>query len=189
MPLTFLLWQSFLTPQTATVPARYTLDNFRTAYFSTETFRLFLNSVEFAIGAAALSLCLGTALAWMNERTNTPFKKLFFGLSIIPLVIPSILFAVSWIMLASPKIGIINGVLQGLFSTDTVFVDIYTMTGMVWVDGLHYSPMAFLLDDGGLPLDGSGARGIRADERSLGARRSRATSPCGWPGRRRRARS
>src|SRR5260370_27813617 len=145
VPLVFLLWQSFLTPQTATVPARYTLDNFRTAYFSTETVRLFLNSVQFAIGAAALSLCLGTALAWMNERTNTPFKKLFFGLSIIPLVIPSILFAVSWIMLASPKIGIINVTLQGLFSTDTVFVNIYTMTGMLWVDGLHYPPIAFLL--------------------------------------------
>src|SRR6202051_2241012 len=145
VPLGFLLWQSFLTPQTATVPARYTLDNFRNAYFSPETFRLFLNSIEFAIGAAALSLCLGTALAWMNERTNTPFKKLFFGLSIIPLVIPSILFAVSWIMLASPKIGIINVALQGLLGTDTVFVNIYTMTGMIWVDGLHYSPMAFLL--------------------------------------------
>jgi iron(III) transport system permease protein len=145
VPLAFLLWQSFLTPQTATVPARYTLDNFRTAYLSAETFRLFLNSVEFAIGAAALSLCLGTALAWMNERTNTPFKKLFFGLSIIPLVIPSILFTVSWIMLASPKIGIINKTLQGLLGTDTVFVDIYTLTGMIWVDGLHYSPMAFLL--------------------------------------------
>ena len=145
VPLVFLLWQSFLTPQTATVPARYTLDNFRTAYFSAETFRLFFNSLQFALGAAALSLCLGTALAWMNERTNTPFKKLFFGLSIIPLVIPSILFTVSWIMLASPKIGIVNNVLQGLFGTDTVFVNIYTMAGMIWVDGLHYSPMAFLL--------------------------------------------
>src|ERR1700716_2328495 len=68
VPLVFLLWQSFLTPQTATVPARYTLENFRTAYFSAETVRLFLNSVQFAIGAAVLSLCLGTALAWMNER-------------------------------------------------------------------------------------------------------------------------
>src|ERR1700722_20513927 len=58
VPLVFLLWQSFLTPQTATVPARYTLDNFRTAYFSTETFRLFFNSIEFALGAAALSLGL-----------------------------------------------------------------------------------------------------------------------------------
>jgi iron(III) transport system permease protein len=145
VPLTFLLWQSFLSPQSAAAPARFTLDNFRTAYFSAETFRLFLNSVEFAIGAAALSLLLGTALAWMNERTNTPFKKLFFALSIIPLVIPSILFAVSWHILASPKIGIINKVLQGLFDTDTVFVNIYSMAGMIWVDGLHYSPMAFLL--------------------------------------------
>jgi iron(III) transport system permease protein len=145
VPLVFLLWQSFLSPQTATVPAHYTLDNFRTAYFSAETATLFLNSVQFALGAAAFSLALGTALAWMNERTNTPFKAWFFGLSIIPLVIPSILFTVSWIMLASPKIGIINHVLQGLFDTDTVFVNIYTLPGMIWVDGLHYSPMAFLL--------------------------------------------
>jgi iron(III) transport system permease protein len=145
VPLVFLLWQSFLTPQTATVPSRFTLDNFRNAYLSAETFRLFFNSVQFAVGAAIVSLCLGTTLAWMNERTNTPFKKLFFGLSIIPLVIPSILFTVSWIMLASPKIGIVNIVLQGLFNTDAVFVNVYSMAGMIWVDGLHYSPMAFLL--------------------------------------------
>jgi iron(III) transport system permease protein len=145
VPLVFLVWQSFLTPQTATVAARFTLDNFRTAYLSAETLRLFLNSVAFAIGAAVVSLSLGTVLAWMNERTNTPLKRLFFGLSIIPLVIPSILFTVSWIMLASPKIGIINKALQGLTGSDTVFVDIYTLAGMIFVDGLHYSPMAFLL--------------------------------------------
>jgi iron(III) transport system permease protein len=145
VPLVFLLWQSVLTPQTASVAAQYTLENFRTAYLSPETARLFLNSVMFALGAAALSLTIGTSLAWMNERTNTPFKTLFFALAIIPLVIPGILFTVSWIMLASPKIGIINLVLQTLTGTDAVFVNIYTMTGMIWVDGLHYSPMAFLL--------------------------------------------
>ncbi len=145
VPLVFLLWQSILTPRTATVPAQFTLENFATAYFSADTTRLFLNSVQFAAGAAVLALFVGTALAWMNERTNTPFKSLFFALSIIPLVIPGILFTVSWIMLASPKIGLINLALQKLFDTDTVFFNIYTMTGMIWVDGLHYSPMAFLL--------------------------------------------
>ena len=39
----------------------------------------------------------------MNERTNTPFKSLFFALSIIPLVIPGILFTVAWILLAQPE--------------------------------------------------------------------------------------
>jgi iron(III) transport system permease protein len=145
VPLVFLLWQSFLTPQTAAAPAQYTLDNFRTAYFAPETARLFFNSVQFAVGSALFALIVGTALAWMNERTNTPFKTLFFALAIIPLVIPGILFTVSWIMLASPKIGLINLALQKLTGTDAVFVNIYTMAGMIWVDGLHYSPMAFLL--------------------------------------------
>src|SRR5215813_11606988 len=145
VPLVFLLWQSFLTPQTASRPAVFTLENFETAYASAETFRLFFNSVQFATGTAIFSLCLGTALAWMNERTNTPFKRLFFALSLIPLVIPGILFTVAWIMLASPKIGILNVWLQWLFNTDMVFFNIYTMTGMIWTDGLHYSPMAFLL--------------------------------------------
>ena len=145
VPLVFLLWQSFLTPQTATAPAQFTLENFRTAYLNGDNARLFVNSLEFAVGAAVLSLGVGTGLAWMNERTNTPFKTLFFALAIIPLVIPGILFTVSWIMLASPKIGLVNLVLQKLFDTDAVFVNIYTMAGMIWVDGLHYSPMAFLL--------------------------------------------
>src|SRR5437762_10841435 len=70
VPLVFLLWQSFLTPQTAAAPAQLTLDNFRAAYFSSETARLFLNSVQFAVGSALFALVVGTALAWMNERTN-----------------------------------------------------------------------------------------------------------------------
>ena len=78
VPLVFLLWQSFLTPQTAAEPARYTLENFRTAYLSSDNARLFTNSLQFAVGAAALSLVVGTALAWMNERTNTPFKTLYY---------------------------------------------------------------------------------------------------------------
>ena len=145
VPLVFLLWQAFLTPQTATLSAQYTLENFRDAYLDPENVGLFFNSLQFAVGAASVSLVIGTGLAWMNERTNTPFKALFFALAIIPLVIPGILFTVSWIMLASPKIGLVNLALQGLFDTDAVFVNIYTMAGMIWVDGLHYSPMAFLL--------------------------------------------
>jgi iron(III) transport system permease protein len=145
VPLVFLLWQSFLTPQTAAAPAQLTLENYVTAYFDRDNVRLLFNSLQFATGAALLALVVGTGLAWMNERTNTPFKTLFFALAIIPLVIPGILFTVAWIMLASPKIGLINLALQGLTGTDAVFVNIYSMAGMIWVDGLHYSPMAFLL--------------------------------------------
>ena len=73
IPLGFLLWQSFFTPQTATQPAVFTLGNYITAYTDSETVRLFLNSLKFAIGVSTFSFLIGTALAWMNERTNTPF--------------------------------------------------------------------------------------------------------------------
>jgi iron(III) transport system permease protein len=145
IPLGFLLWQSFFTPQTAAKPAEFTLQNYIAAYSSVETLRLFFNSVLFAAGTASFSLIVGTALAWMNERTNTPFKQLFFGLALVPLIIPGILFTISWIMLASPKIGIFNLLFQSWFQTDTVFFNVYSLWGMIWVDGLHYSPMAFLL--------------------------------------------
>ncbi|HEU5257940.1 MAG TPA: iron ABC transporter permease [Vicinamibacterales bacterium] len=145
IPLAFLLWQSFRTPQTATVPAVWTLGNYVAAYGTSETFRLFWTSIRFASGASLFAFLVGTALAWMNERTNTPFKTVFFALSLIPLVIPSILFTVAWILLASPQIGIVNQLLQGWFGLEQPPFDIYSMAGMIWVDGLHYSPMAFLL--------------------------------------------
>lgn len=145
VPLGFLLWQSFFTPQTVAKPSEFTFDNFRTAYTSLETARLFLNSLQFAVGTAIFAFITGTALAWMNERTNTPFKNLFFALSIIPLIIPGILFTVAWILLASPKIGLLNLALQAWFNTDYVFFNVYSKWGMIWVEGLHYSPMAFLI--------------------------------------------
>jgi iron(III) transport system permease protein len=145
MPLGFLLWQSFFTPRTASAPAVFTFNNYISAYTDVETLKLLFSSVTFASGTAVFAFVVGTALAWMNERTNTPLKSLFFALSIIPLIIPSILFTVAWILLASPKIGIMNMLLQSWFNTDYVFFNIYSMGGMIWVDGLHYSSMAFLI--------------------------------------------
>jgi iron(III) transport system permease protein len=145
LPLGFLLWQSFMTPETAATPAQLTFDNYRTAYWSVETLRVFGNSVAFAAGSAGLAFVVGTFFAWLNERTDTPFKSVFFALSLVPLIIPAILFTVSWILLASPKIGIINVAIQELFATDLVVANIYSMAGMIFVDGLHQSPVAFLM--------------------------------------------
>jgi iron(III) transport system permease protein len=144
MPLGFLIWESFHTPRTASQPSQFTLANYIYAYTNPETLQLLQNSLVFAIGTSVLAFIIGTVLAWINERTNTPFKSLFFALSVIPLIIPGILFTISWIFLASPKIGILNQWLQHWFDTDYTFFNIYSMSGMIWVEALQYSPMAFL---------------------------------------------
>jgi len=145
VPFAFLVWQSFMTPLAPDMPALFTFMNYRNVYTNGETFRLLGNSVAFAGGAATLSLVIGTALAWINERTNTPFKPLFYALSVVPMIIPGILFVAAWIMLASPNIGILNMMLQSAFGTDYVFFDVYTLPGMMWVDGIQHAPLAFLL--------------------------------------------
>lgn len=145
IPLGFLLWQSFMTPASFANPAQFTLGNYAEVYTSAETFSLFGNSAGYALGSAILALVIGTGLAWMCERTNTPFKPFFYALSIVPMFMPGILFVTAWIMLASPNIGIINLLLQQAFDTDYVFVDVYTLSGMMWVDGIQHVPLAFLL--------------------------------------------
>jgi len=145
VPLLFLIWQSFMTPAAPGMPALFTLANYTNVYTNSETFRLLGNSLSFASGAAVLSLVIGTMLAWLNERTNTPFKSLVYALSVVPLIIPGILFVTAWIMLASPKIGVLNLLLQRAFDTDQVFFDVYTLPGMMWVDGIQQAPLAFLL--------------------------------------------
>jgi len=145
VPAAFLVWQSFHGPATAAEAARFTFEHYRAAWSGSDTPRLVANSLRFAIGASLFAFAVGTVLAFINERCDMPQKRLFFMLSIVPLVIPGVLFVIAWILLGSPKIGLVNLLLQAMMRTDHVFVDVYTLAGMAFVEGLHYSPLAFLL--------------------------------------------
>lgn len=105
---------------------------------------MMLNSLGFALGSAALALVLGTVLAYIQVRTDTPFKGLFFAASLVPLIVPGILYATSWIFLGDPSSGVINTLIfQPLFGAAPV--NIFSVWGMIWVQGLHLAPVTFLL--------------------------------------------
>jgi len=74
-----------------------------------------LNTVVFTIGSALVATGLGLYLSYLNTRTNIPFKSLFRIISIIPMMIPHILFAVSWLLLLNPSNGLINLFLKKAF--------------------------------------------------------------------------
>lgn len=138
VPLWYLLQGTLFDATTG----EFTLGGFARAYTDANAAAMIGNSVWFAIGSAVLSLVVGTGLAYLNVRTDVPFKALFFAASIIPLVIPGILYTIAWIFLASPDIGLINVFLRPVFG-DAV-ANIYTVWGMIWVEGLHLSPITFL---------------------------------------------
>ncbi len=123
----------------------FTLANFANAYGSGRTFLLFQNSLVYAGGVGLLALTLGTALAWIVERTNTPFRRAFFALSIVPIVIPGIVSTIAWIFLLSGRIGLISKAISTVFGLSEAPFTIYSMPGMIWAEGLHLSPLVFLL--------------------------------------------
>jgi iron(III) transport system permease protein len=140
VPLGYLLWGTFLGEGGA-----LTLEHFRAAYRpgTYDLGSMALNSFTFAFGSTLVAVPIGTGLAYLNVRTNVPFKSLVFAASLVPLIIPGILHTIAWIFLGSPRIGIINRLFRPAFG-GPVF-DIFSIYGMALVEGLHLAPLVFLL--------------------------------------------
>jgi iron(III) transport system permease protein len=145
IPLVMLLYGSIRSAPIGEPGATYTIQNYVKAYFDREFYLLLLNSVYYAIGTCTLTFLIGTFLAWVSERTNTPFKKLFVVMSLIPFIIPGILSTISWILLLSPKIGLINIVVKELFRLESAPFNVYSMWGMIFAEAIHLYPLVFLL--------------------------------------------
>lgn len=138
VPLAYLVWGTFVNE------SGLTLEHFRRAYnseFSLGT--LSWNTLVFTVGSTAIAMPLGTALAYLNVRTDVPFKRLVFIASLVPLIIPGILHTIAWIFIASPRIGLLNKVLEPIFGPEAF--DVFSLAGMSLVEGLHTTPLVFLL--------------------------------------------
>jgi len=145
VPLVMLLYGSIRSAPIGEPGATYTIQNYIKAYFDKEFYLLLLNSVYYALGTCTLTFLIGTFLAWVSERTNTPLKKLFVVMSLIPFIIPGILSTISWILLLSPKIGLINIVVKEVLGLESAPFNVYSMWGMIWAEAIHLYPLVFLL--------------------------------------------
>ena len=144
LPLFMLLLGSF---QVEVAPREFitSLKNYKEAYASQHTYSTFVNSLIFAGGASLLAFALGTILAWLVERTNTPLRVIFVPVAVVPLILPGVLEAIAWIFLLSPKFGYINVALTNLFGLQSPPFDVFTLPGMIWVHSVGQVPLAFLM--------------------------------------------
>jgi iron(III) transport system permease protein len=145
VPLVMLLYGSIRSAPIGEPGATYTIQNYVKAYFDKEFYLLLLNSIYYGLGTCTLTFLIGTFLAWVSERTNTPLKKLFVVMSLIPFIIPGILSTISWILLLSPKIGLINLAIKDVLGLESAPFNVYSMWGMIWAESIHLYPLVFLL--------------------------------------------
>src|SRR5262249_5555152 len=147
VPFAMIIWTSLKLARPGEpdfVNLSFTFANYLRAFGGEAFWRISLNTLSFAFAATLIAFVIGAFMAWVIERTNTPLAGLIGVLLIGRIVIPGILIAISWILIASPNIGLINQMalrLAGLRNP----VNIYTFSGMVFVQALELVPLTYLL--------------------------------------------
>ena len=103
------------------------------------------NTIVFSFGQMVVSVAIGAGLGWIITRTNTPGRRVFEMLSLIVFLIPGILAVLAYTMLFSPSKGLINQLAMWVFDTETSLFNIYTMWGMIIVQGVYLAPFTYLM--------------------------------------------
>lgn len=138
-----------------------TLANHVNAWTSSSTHVTITNTLIFALGSTLISVTIGVFFAFLVERTDMPFRT--FAYTVVPLTIamPGMLYSIAWALLLSPKIGLFNLGLLGLFGAESGLltswagigfreapINGYSMAGMILADGLRGVAVVFLMTVG-----------------------------------------
>ena len=144
------------------------------------TLRILWNSFLLVAGVTTLSTAVALPLAWLTERTDLPWRRVWTVLAMMPLVVPSYVGGFALIAMFGPR-----GLLQELLSPLGVerLPSIYGFTGALWVLTLFTYPYVFMSVRAALHRFDSS---IEEAARSLGSNGwqtfVRITLPNLWPG-------
>ena len=107
------------------------------------------------VPSSVIALVLGSGLAWLNERTDARMGFVTDALPLLPFLLPPVAGAVGWVLLLSPRAGLLNAWIRdalgvvGITLTEGPF-DIHTWYGLVAIYVVYQVPFAFLLVSAGL---------------------------------------
>jgi iron(III) transport system permease protein len=144
IPPLFFTVQSSLYVAKGFEPAKFSFKYYNDIVSAQGTSTMLSNSLQFAIGGSLIALMIGTLLAWIVERTNAPFKNLAYVSAFISFAVPGIIKVIGWILLLGPEAGLINVWVRDLLGLEESPFDIFTMTGMILIEGLVWTPVVFL---------------------------------------------
>lgn len=143
-PLSFLLIASVHTTNFDGSFDQFTLEYFQDLLRSNTFFQALANTAIYSTGSAILGIILGTVLAIVVERTNAPGRQLAFIGAVVSLAIPHVLYVVAWLLLLG-RSGPINQMFAAVLGDGTFVIDVYTLQGMILIEGVSFVPLNFLL--------------------------------------------
>ncbi|HEY0208017.1 iron ABC transporter permease [Acerihabitans sp.] len=121
----------------------FTLDTFHTLLIEPGMLAAAWNSLRLVVSVVLGATFIGTLLAWIVARTDTPGKGLIIAAVGVTFVIPTFITVIAWIFLAAPNAGYLNIVLRHLFDLDAPPLNIISFNGLVLIETIHLYPLVF----------------------------------------------
>jgi iron(III) transport system permease protein len=121
---------------------RLSIANFITVLSNPNVGEALLNTLIACAGGTAVAVVIGLTFSWIVVRTNTPCKGLIAAVSMLPLFAPPLVAGIAWVILGSPKTGLINTMFKWI-GLD-LRVDFYTLSGLIFVFGVYYAPYVYM---------------------------------------------
>lgn len=109
-----------------------------------------MNTVIVVVGATAIAVVIGSALAWANERSDASLGFIGQLLPLSALLVPPIAGVIGWAVLLDPRAGLLNHALRGMLDAVGISMrsgpfNVYTMSGLVAITGLYTVPYVYLV--------------------------------------------
>ncbi len=142
-PLAILICGSF-SPELGRC-GNFSLAKYVDVYSNPRINKAIMNTLTFALGSATLSTLLAMVAGWLTVRTNMPFRKTFEIIAIVPILLPVVLVSIAWTLLLNPVNGLMNVLIKSALGLSSSPFNIYSMYGMIFVEGLIEFPLAFLI--------------------------------------------
>jgi len=142
-PFLFLLRASLVVGGTDAQP-HYGLDHF-VSVIARSGANLWITTIAYALGSSALAIALGASSAWLVARTDAPFRRSATVAAFLSLAVPVIIKSIGWIMLLGPNSGLVNVVLRLVVGGEQGPIELYSLGGMIFVEGMLWTPVVFLL--------------------------------------------
>lgn len=142
LPILFLFYGAFV-PDIGSF--QFTFANIVKVYTDSSLLPLAGRTFIFATSSSLVALIMGGTAAWITEKTATRLRGPVSAINLLSLTFPSLLTSIVWISLLAPKSGLINSWLTSTFGLPVGVFQIYSLPGMIWVEGLHGAPLAYLL--------------------------------------------
>ncbi|MCC7257299.1 MAG: iron ABC transporter permease [Gammaproteobacteria bacterium] len=105
------------------------------------------NTLLVILLAGTVAFILGATFAWLNERTDARMTWVAAAMPVLPILMPPIAMVIGWVLLLSPRAGLLNVFVRSVFGIDDGQgpLNIFSWTGMGALYALELTPFVYLL--------------------------------------------